>query len=129
MKDLFAWCIVPYDSKARTPEERIKMLKELGFTSYAYDWREKHLDKTAHELRLAKENGIPFYVAAPISTFDNNISSGNEIIIEERDTKELSEINGKKIMPSWIKTKNPAFDITPKKYVTAYITEKGIIKN
>jgi len=58
MKDLFAWCIVPYDSKARTPEERIKMLKELGFTRYAYDWREKHLDETAHELRLAKENGI-----------------------------------------------------------------------
>jgi hypothetical protein len=58
MKDLFAWCIVPYDSKERTPEERIEMLKELGFTSYAYDWREKHLDETAHELRLAKENGI-----------------------------------------------------------------------
>lgn len=78
---------------------------------------------------VAKENGIPFYVAAPISTFDANISSGNEIIIENRDNKELSEINGKQIMPSWIKTKNPAFDVTPKKYVTAYITENGIIKN
>lgn len=78
---------------------------------------------------VAKENGIPFYVAAPISTFDANISSGNEIIIENRDNKELSEINGKQIMPSWINTKNPAFDVTPKKYVTAYITEDGIIKN
>ena len=78
---------------------------------------------------VAKENGIPFYVAAPISTFDANISSGNEIIIEYRDNKELSEINGKQIMPSWINTKNPAFDVTPKKYVTAYITENGIIKN
>lgn len=78
---------------------------------------------------VAKENGIPFYVAAPISTFDANISSGNEIIIENRDSKELSEINGKQIMPSWINTKNPAFDVTPKKYVTAYITEDGIIKN
>ncbi|MEJ2615177.1 MAG: TIM barrel protein [Ignavibacteriaceae bacterium] len=58
MKDIFAWCIVPYDSKERTPEERIQMLKELGITSYAYDWREKHLDETAHELSLAKENGI-----------------------------------------------------------------------
>jgi sugar phosphate isomerase/epimerase len=58
MKDLFAWCIVPYDSKERTPEERIKMLKELGFTSYAYDWREKHLTETSHELSLAKENDI-----------------------------------------------------------------------
>jgi S-methyl-5-thioribose-1-phosphate isomerase len=78
---------------------------------------------------VAKENGIPFYVAAPISTFDANISSGNEIIIENRDNKEISEINGKQIMPSWINTKNPAFDVTPKKYVTAYITENGIIKN
>ena len=58
MKDLFAWCIIPYDSKERTPEERIEMLKQLGFTSYAYDWREKHLDGTGHELRLAKDNGI-----------------------------------------------------------------------
>ncbi|MGA9292970.1 MAG: hypothetical protein WBV81_10250, partial [Ignavibacteriaceae bacterium] len=58
MKDLFAWCIVPYDSKERTPEERIQMLKELGFTSYAYDWREKHLNETVHELNLAKENRI-----------------------------------------------------------------------
>ncbi|MFZ0453746.1 MAG: hypothetical protein WAM24_08330 [Ignavibacteriaceae bacterium] len=58
MKDLFAWCIIPYDSKERTPEERIKMLKDLGFTSYAYDWREKHLNETVHELNLAKENRI-----------------------------------------------------------------------
>ena len=58
MKDLFAWCIVPYDSMNRTPEQRIEMLKELGFKSYAYDWREKHLKEAAHELRLAKENGI-----------------------------------------------------------------------
>jgi translation initiation factor eIF-2B subunit alpha/methylthioribose-1-phosphate isomerase len=77
---------------------------------------------------LAKENGIPFYVAAPLSTFDKNISSGNEIIIEERNLSELYKINGKNIMPLWIKTKNPAFDVTPKKYVTGFITEKGILK-
>ena len=77
---------------------------------------------------IAKENGIPFYVAAPLSTFDNNISSGDEIIIEERNEKELYKINGKNIMPLWIKIKNPAFDVTPKKYVTGFITENGIMK-
>jgi S-methyl-5-thioribose-1-phosphate isomerase len=77
---------------------------------------------------IAKENDIPFYVAAPLSTFDKKILSGDEIIIEERNEKELYNINGKNIMPSWIKIKNPAFDVTPKKYVTGYITENGIIK-
>jgi len=80
-------------------------------------------------MKIAKENGIPFYVAAPLSTFDKKILSGDEIIIEERNEQELYNINGKNIMPSWIKTKNPAFDITPKKYVTGFITENGIIKN
>jgi len=77
---------------------------------------------------LAKENGIPFYVAAPISTFDKSIKDGSEIIIEERGREELATINGKKIMPDFIKIKNPAFDITPNKYVTGYITEEKIIK-
>jgi translation initiation factor eIF-2B subunit alpha/methylthioribose-1-phosphate isomerase len=77
---------------------------------------------------IAKENKIPFYVAAPLSTFDKNISSGDEIIIEERNKQELYKINKKNIMPLWTKIKNPAFDITPKKYVTGFITEEGIIK-
>lgn len=58
MEDIFAWCIVPYDSMERTPEERIAMLKELGITRYAYDWRTRHLPDMAHELELAKENNI-----------------------------------------------------------------------
>jgi translation initiation factor eIF-2B subunit alpha/methylthioribose-1-phosphate isomerase len=77
---------------------------------------------------LAKENGIPFYVAAPVSTFDPGIQDGSSIVIEERDQKELTEINGKTVMPSWVQVKNPGFDITPKKYVTGYITENGILK-
>ena len=77
---------------------------------------------------LAKENNIPFYVAAPVSTFDNNIKSGDEIVIEERGREELTVINGKKIMPGYTKVRNPAFDVTPHKYVTGYITEEGIIK-
>ncbi len=77
---------------------------------------------------LAKENNIPFYVAAPISTFDKKIKSGSEIEIEERDRKELSMINNCMIMPDYTKVKNPAFDVTPKRYVSGYITEEGIKK-
>jgi len=77
---------------------------------------------------LAKENGIPFYVAAPVSTFDPKLKDGSQIVIEERGRKELSEINGKIIMPDWVSVKNPAFDVTPQKYVTGYITESGIRK-
>lgn len=58
MDNLLAWCIVPFDVRQRTPEERILMLRELGFKSYAYDWREEHLATMAEEFRLARENGI-----------------------------------------------------------------------
>jgi sugar phosphate isomerase/epimerase len=58
MENYFAWCIVPFDNQNRTPEQRIEMLKRLGFVSYAYDWREKHLPEMAKEIKLATENGI-----------------------------------------------------------------------
>jgi len=77
---------------------------------------------------LAKENGIPFYVAAPISTFDKSIKSGDKIKIEERGREELAVINNCKIMPDYTKVRNPAFDVTPAKYVTGYITEDKIMK-
>ena len=77
---------------------------------------------------IAKENDIPFYVAAPISTFDKTIENGSQIVIEERGREELSKINGKIIMPEWTKVRNPAFDVTPAEYVTGYITEKKILK-
>ena len=75
---------------------------------------------------VAKENNIPFYVAAPISTFDKNIESGMDIVIEERDPLEVTTIHGKQVMPDWVSVRNPAFDVTPSKYVTGYITEEGI---
>jgi translation initiation factor eIF-2B subunit alpha/methylthioribose-1-phosphate isomerase len=77
---------------------------------------------------VAKENNIPFYVAAPESTFDPKLRDGSQIIIEERGRQEVTEISGKTIMPDWVSVKNPAFDVTPKKYVTGYITEDGIRK-
>ena len=77
---------------------------------------------------IAKENGIPFYVAAPVSTFDKSIENGKQIIIEERNRDELAFINNHMIMPNYTKVKNPAFDVTPSKYVKGFITEDGIVK-
>jgi translation initiation factor eIF-2B subunit alpha/methylthioribose-1-phosphate isomerase len=78
---------------------------------------------------LAKENKIPFYVAAPISTFDKKIKDGSQIKIEEREREELTRINNNNIMPEWTKVRNPAFDITPSRYVSGYITEEGIFES
>jgi len=86
---------------------------------------------------LAKENNIPFYVAAPTTTFDLQTESGDKIPIEERSPDEVSYIRGKdnngnitkvRITPEESPSKNPAFDVTPAKYITGIITEKGIVK-
>ncbi|HEK86417.1 MAG: S-methyl-5-thioribose-1-phosphate isomerase [Candidatus Saccharicenans sp.] len=77
---------------------------------------------------LAKENNIPFYVAAPLSTFDFNLKSGNEIPIEERNPDEVRKVRSSFITLPEIPVKNPAFDVTPGNLVTAIITERGIIK-
>ena len=75
---------------------------------------------------LAMENGVPFYVAAPTSTLDLSISSGDEIPIEERDTEEVTHIKGVRIAPEGVAVANPAFDVTPHRYISAIITEAGI---
>jgi methylthioribose-1-phosphate isomerase len=77
---------------------------------------------------LAKENRIPFYIAAPVSTIDLKMKNGREIPIEERSPDEITMIAGKRIAPLDIAVKNPAFDITPHRYITAIITEKGIAR-
>jgi methylthioribose-1-phosphate isomerase len=77
---------------------------------------------------LAKHHGIPFYIAAPYSTFDLSIPSGKEIIIEERPAEEVSCGFGKRTAPDGIHIYNPAFDITPAELITGIITEKGILK-
>ena len=77
---------------------------------------------------LAKENHIPFYVAAPLSTLDRRIPSGDKIPVEERDPSEVSHFRKVRIGPPGVKAYNPAFDVTPGKYVTGIITEKGILK-
>jgi methylthioribose-1-phosphate isomerase len=77
---------------------------------------------------LAKENRIPFYVAAPTSTFDLSLSTGARIPIEQRNPAEVTHIKGIAIAPRYVGAANPAFDVTPNKYITAIITEKGIIR-
>jgi len=75
---------------------------------------------------LAKEHGIPFYVAAPMSTIDFNISSGLDIPIEERDEREVTHFAGCRVAPEGVKVWNPAFDVTPARLVTAIITDRGV---
>ena len=77
---------------------------------------------------LAKEHGIPFYVAAPISTVDLNTADGSLIPIEQRASTEVTHLAGKQIAPDAVRVENPAFDVTPNKYVTAIITERGIAR-
>jgi methylthioribose-1-phosphate isomerase len=77
---------------------------------------------------LAKENGIAFYVAAPVSTLDLTTPDGGHIPIEERDPKEVREIRGIAIAPAGVNVANPAFDVTPSRYVSAIITDRGIAR-
>jgi methylthioribose-1-phosphate isomerase len=77
---------------------------------------------------LAKENGVPFYVAAPISTVDLDCPDGDRIPIEEREPAEVTEMFGKRIAPDGVGVWNPAFDVTPARYVTAIVTERGIAR-
>jgi methylthioribose-1-phosphate isomerase len=77
---------------------------------------------------LAKENGVPFYVAAPVSTLDLALASGDGIPIEQRPAQEVTEVFGVRVAPAGIAVQNPAFDVTPARYVTGIITERGVAR-
>jgi methylthioribose-1-phosphate isomerase len=77
---------------------------------------------------LAKEHGIPFYVAAPFSTVDLETPDGSKIPIEQRNAREVTHIGGRQMVPDGVQVENPAFDVTPAKYVTAIVTERGIAR-
>ena len=77
---------------------------------------------------LARENGVPFYVAAPLSSIDISIASGDLVPIEERGQEEVLTFNGVRVAPYKVRAANPAFDVTPHRYVAAIITEIGIIR-
>ena len=76
---------------------------------------------------VASENGVPFYPVVPASTIDLSIASGDQVPIEERDTEEVTHFQGQSIAPQGVKAANPAFDVTPYRYVTGIITEQGIV--
>jgi methylthioribose-1-phosphate isomerase len=77
---------------------------------------------------LAKENGVPFYVAAPISTLDLTLASGDQIPIEQRAAAEVTHLFGHRVAPDATAVQNPAFDVTPERYVSAIITERGVAR-
>lgn len=77
---------------------------------------------------LAKENGVPFYVAAPLSSFDRRMRSGTDIIIEERSEDEVLAPDGRMIAAKGVRALNPGFDVTPAKYITGIITQFGVIR-
>ena len=77
---------------------------------------------------LAREHGIPFYVAAPVSTIDLNTADGSKIPIEERDGREVTHVGPNRLTPEGARIRNPAFDVTPAKYVSAIITERGVAR-
>ena len=78
---------------------------------------------------LAHENRVPFYVAAPLSTIDRSLASGEGIPIEERASTEVTQLAGVQIAPPSVPARHPAFDVTPHRYITAIITERGIARD
>ncbi len=78
---------------------------------------------------LAKEHALPFYVAAPMSTIDFSLASGEGIVIEERSPDEVTGFQGLRVAPEGVQVYNPAFDVTPYQYITAIVTEKGVIRS
>jgi methylthioribose-1-phosphate isomerase len=78
---------------------------------------------------LAHENGIPFYVAAPLSTIDMSLDSGDQIPIEERSSDEVTHLGGVAVAPAEVSARHPAFDVTPERYISAIITEKGVARS
>jgi methylthioribose-1-phosphate isomerase len=77
---------------------------------------------------LAKENGVPFFVAAPVSTLDLTLASGDQIPIEQRAAAEVTHVFGHAVAPAGTTVENPAFDVTPSRYITAIITEHGVAR-
>jgi methylthioribose-1-phosphate isomerase len=77
---------------------------------------------------MAKEHNLPFYVAAPLSTIDLSTPDGDHIPIEERDQREVSHLGSSQLTPAGANIRNPAFDVTPYRYITGIITERGILR-
>ena len=117
--------IIPDGASAYYMEKGVDMII-VGADRIAADGDFANKIGTFDKAIAAKHFKIPFYVAAPVSTFDFNTADGSEIVIEERAESEVTEISGIRIAPVGSRAKNPAFDVTPADLVTAFITERGI---
>lgn len=106
MDNYFAWCIVPFDNQDRTPEQRLEMLQNLGFKSYAYDWRAEHLPEMAKEINLANKNGIE--INAVWMWLDNNDKVGN-LSVNNRKVLEALKETGLKTQ-IWVSFPEDYFD-------------------
>ena len=84
--------------------------------------------RTSRSRRSAREFGVPFYVAAPFSTLDASLASGDEIPIEERAAEEVTVIQGSRVAPEGVAVYNPAFDVTPAALVRGIITDEGVFE-
>ncbi|NND34217.1 MAG: TIM barrel protein [Saprospiraceae bacterium] len=107
LKDVYAWCIVPFDSKERSPEERIAMLKDLGISTYAYDWREKHVPEMVDEFNLARENKITINAVwmwiDPKLDAVNKLSPNNEKLFEAIKKSNLKTTLWMSFSPDYLK--------------------------
>ena len=77
---------------------------------------------------LAREHGLPFYVAVPLSSIDLATPNGDAIPLEERSRAEVAEFGSQTVVPRGVPIRHPAFDVTPARYITAFVTEKGVVK-
>lgn len=124
----FAWCIVPFDSENRTPEERIEMLKKLGFGGYAYDWREKHLSEMAKELVLAKENNIEvnaIWMWINVADSVGALSENNKRILEIIDSTNTKTQLWVGISEAWFEGLSNDASLTKASEMIGYVSKRA----
>ncbi len=128
MDNYYAWCIVPFDSKERTPEQRIEMLKELGFKSYAYDWREKHLSEMSHELAMARANNIDVnavWMWIDVADSVGSLSTLNEQILDIIDETETETQLWIGISESWFEGLNHDESMSKAISMISYLSDRA----
>ncbi len=129
MNNVYPWCIVAYDSLERSPAERINMLKELGFNKYAYDWRDKHLDQMANELKLAQENDLEvisvwLWLNAKRDSL-GKLSPSNERIIKILNDSELETTLWLSFSPNFFEDLTQEQSVNKAKEMIEFVHEKA----
>ena len=128
MDNYFAWCIVPFDSIKRTPEQRVEMLKELGFKSYAYDWRDRHLSTMAHEIGVAQENDIAInaiWMWIDVVDSIGSLSENNERILEIIDATDIETQIWVGISEAWFEGLSHNESLTKAAGMIGYLSDRA----